>query len=580
MEFYYTDERNEQMLLFLLKEYNIKKVIASPGATNSSLVASMQQDPYFEMYSCVDERSAGYMAVGLCEISGEPVVLSCTGATSSRNYMPALTEAYYRKLPVIAITSSQDIMNIGHLIAQVTDRTKIPNDVAIKSVQVQNIRSEKDEWDCNLKLNMALQAFRPIPRPVHINLCTGLGKGNDVKELPETKVIRKYLRGDELPDIPKNSKVAIFIGSHNTFKQEEIRAIDNFCSSYDAVAFCDHTSSYRGKYRVQYALLGAQDKTSFDSTDVDILIHMGEVSGDYDTLHNMHAKSVWRLNDDGDFHDTFRGKLNNVFCMNELDFFENYSRGKESLNDEYLLKCRDSYDSVINKISDLPLSNIYVASKIAPILPNKSIVYLGILNTLRSWNFFEVNDSIHTVCNVGGFGIDGIVSSMVGASLFNKSRLCFGFVGDLSFFYDMNSLGNRHIHGNFRLLIINNGHGQEFENYNHGAAFMGSDVNKYVAAEGHFGNKSKQLVRHYAEDLGFDYFSASSKEEFDAQLETFTNCKIGEKPIIFEVFTNSEDENEALFAIRNLIKDNKLLVEQKVKKVVKSILSNAHILRY
>ena len=96
---HYTVERNAQIILRMLKEYNIRKVVASPGTTNVTMVASMQNDPYFEMYSCVDERSAAYLACGLAEESGEAVVLSCTGATASRNYMPGLTEAYYRKLP-------------------------------------------------------------------------------------------------------------------------------------------------------------------------------------------------------------------------------------------------------------------------------------------------------------------------------------------------------------------------------------------------------------------------------------------------------------------------------------------------
>lgn len=114
MEWFYSEEKNVQVLLALLKANNIKRVIASPGSTNVCIVASMQSDPYFEMYSCVDERSAAYMACGIAEETGEPVVLSCTGATSSRNYMPAMTEAFYRKLPIIAITSSQMSERIGH----------------------------------------------------------------------------------------------------------------------------------------------------------------------------------------------------------------------------------------------------------------------------------------------------------------------------------------------------------------------------------------------------------------------------------------------------------------------------------
>ncbi len=108
MDTFYTAEQNLQMLIYLMKQHGIRKVIASPGATNITFVASIQQDPYFEIYSAADERSAAYMACGLAAESGEAVALSCTGATASRNYVPGLTEAFYRKLPVLAIPSTQE----------------------------------------------------------------------------------------------------------------------------------------------------------------------------------------------------------------------------------------------------------------------------------------------------------------------------------------------------------------------------------------------------------------------------------------------------------------------------------------
>ena len=147
---YYTNERSQQIVIALLKAHGIRKVVVSPGTTNITLVGSMQQDSYFEMYSSVDERSAAYMACGLAAESGEPVVLSCTGATASRNYMPGLTEAYYRKLPVIAITATQGDYKIGHHMAQVIDRRSIPNDIALMSVNVPVSKDADSEWNCNI----------------------------------------------------------------------------------------------------------------------------------------------------------------------------------------------------------------------------------------------------------------------------------------------------------------------------------------------------------------------------------------------------------------------------------------------
>ena len=97
---YYTAERNVQIIISLLKANGIKRVVASPGTTNMTFIGSIQQDPFFEIFSSVDERSAAYLACGMAAETNEPVVLSCTGATASRNYMPGLTEAFYRKLPV------------------------------------------------------------------------------------------------------------------------------------------------------------------------------------------------------------------------------------------------------------------------------------------------------------------------------------------------------------------------------------------------------------------------------------------------------------------------------------------------
>ncbi len=128
MSKYYTDEENTLIVIALLKANGIRKIIASPGATNVTFVASVQHDSFFEVYSAADERSAAYMACGLAHELGEPVVISCTGATSSQNYTPGLIEAYYRKLPVLAITSTQMLCRVGHHVAQVTDRSSLPND--------------------------------------------------------------------------------------------------------------------------------------------------------------------------------------------------------------------------------------------------------------------------------------------------------------------------------------------------------------------------------------------------------------------------------------------------------------------
>ena len=133
----------------------------------------------------------------------------------------------------------------------------------------------------------------------------------------------------------------------------------------------------------------------------------------------------------------------------------------------------------------------------------------------------------------------------------------------------MNSLGNRYVGNNLRIMLINNGCGTEFHNYSHPASVIGdNNISDFIAADAHFGNKSKDLVRNYAENLGFEYITASSKKEFEKKLEYFVSNEIYKKPIIFEVFTNSTDESNALYKIRNLKKSISGEFKSNVNKVI------------
>lgn len=560
---YYTVEKGTQCLLALLKAHGIRKVVASPGATNMVFVGSVQNDPWFEVYSSVDERSAAYIACGMVAESNEPVVITCTGATASRNYFPGLTEAYYRKLPVLAVTYNSGVQNKSHLIPQQIDRSVISNDVSRMAIDVPIIKDETDAWLANVNINKALLALiYNGGGPVHINISTNYNRDFSVKELPEQRVIRRIVQGEEMPSLPVGKRIAIFVGSHRYFDEKTTEAIDAFCKAHDSVVFCDHTSGYNGKYRVLSALIGSQSGCRLMQS-ADLIIHIGEISGDY--YSPLCPQEVWRVCTDGEIKDTFH-KLRYVFQMTECCFFSHYAKNGTEGSDTFLAECKKAYADIYSLIPELPFSNIWIAKQTSKLIPSGSIIHLGILNTLRSWNFFDFKEEVQSFCNVGGFGIDGAVSTVIGASLASSEKTCFLIVGDLAFFYDLNSLGNRHIGHNLRIMLINNGKGTEFTNVCHPCSEFGERAKPYMAAAGHFGNQSKQLVRHFAEDLGFEYMSASNKDEFLKHIEQFTDKTKLDKSIIFEVFTDSKDESDTLEVILSIKpNDSKASLKSKVR---------------
>ncbi len=576
MQTRYTSIRNSQIILYLLKYHGIRKVIASPGTQNMSVVASMQSDPFFEMYSAPDERSAAYMACGLAAESGEPVVISCTGATASRNYVPGLTEAFYRQLPVIALTSTEELCMVGHNIAQVIDRSLQQKDICRCSVVMPGIKDEKDEWKCVIAANKALLALNHHGRgPVHINLEKYGKEDFTLTELPSCRVIERIMPNEDFPEIPEGAKVNIFIGSHVAFSEDAISAIDRFCKMYGAIVLCDHTSGYNGRFRTDCTLAASQTWHEYDEMKSDILLHFGEVSGDYALTGRAGsgAQQVWRIAEDGELKDTFR-KLRYVFEMSPERFCNLMieKKGREdNLHDKAqhrLKECEQDYKMLLSNIPNLPFSNIWIAMQSAGSVPEDSYIHFGILNSLRSWNMFKLPKSVIGSSNVGGFGIDGGISTLIGSSLAHPDRLHFGIFGDLAFFYDMNSLGNRHVGRNLRIMLINNAKGTEFRLYQHPASKLGEECDRFISAGGHYGDKSPALVKHYAEDLGLTYLSAHNKEEYLEAAEKFFSSDTSQGSMLLEIFTDSQNENDALFAINNIVKDKGQDLKNKIRGVL------------
>lgn len=582
MENYYTDEKNAQIILALLKKYGIKKIVASPGTTNIPILGSVQYDGFFEVYSAPDEKSAAYMACGLSQESNEPVVLSCTGATASRNYLSGLTEAYYKKLPIIAITSINGTLNTGHLKAQNIDRSSIQNDVANYSVTIPVIKDTEDEWYAEVEINKALsETMRRGGGPVHINLNTSyLGTFNTIK-LPNVRKIERISFGDEVPVIESDTKVLVFVGSRSGIYSEIPDEFDKFGDTHNVVFIGDHTSGNLGKYGITSSSLSTINTTqkhqAYADLVPDLILHIGEVSGDYSGIGYVSGLSapVWRISPDGEIRDTFK-RLRKIFEMEEKEFFSIQNEKKSNTKkNEYFSKWFDRQSLLNSLIPELPYSNTWIAQNLSSLIPQDSVVHLGILNSLRNWNYVDFDPSIKSFSNVGGFGIDGIMSTAVGSALVSKNKLHFVVLGDLAFFYDMNVLGNRHFPSNIRILLVNNGAGTEFRNSTHiGARFNDSEENIVAAVNhyvNHFGNHNDSPAQAWAKSLGFEYLFATSKEEFTEQSKKFL-CNQSSVPIIFECITTAPNESNALELINNL--DNNLLLKDKLKKSVKSKLSS------
>ncbi len=564
----YTVQENVRIVIALLKQYKIRHIVVSPGGTNIPISQAVQDDPFFHCYSVPDERSAMYFAIGLHLQTGEVIATSCTSAQATRNYVPGLTEAFYKHTPILAITTAklerfqyQDYM-------QAPDQCSLPKDSVKKTYDLPPVTDDNTRIQVyhNAKEAM-LETTHRNSGPVQLNIRiidAQQGQFENI-ELPSIRPLKRYMAWDEWGDCNLNGKkVLIVVGEHRPFSEKQQNAIDSFCDSYNAVVYVNHLSNYNGKYSIQANLLVTCG--GFAQLKPDILITIGGQTGDYSiygSLKSIGNAEHWRIAEDGEYVDTYC-YLTKIFECPDWFFFDKMKRP---------CSVEHSYYEEWNKLNvgmnfdvEIPFSNLYTAQQLYKLIPNNSIMNFAILNSLRCWSYFPLDSSIQGFANVAAFGIDGCNSMLIGESI-NTKELCFIVTGDLAFFYDMNSLGIRHIKNNVRVLLINNGGGGEFKIMTRNWK-QDVHVDAFISANGHNGS-----AKGWAENCGFQYLTASSKDDFNIVKNTFVNRS--DKPILLEVFTLEDDE---VLAMNEFIAANHIETAQKrVNKVLKNIIGETGI---
>lgn len=567
----YTIQENVRIVVSLLKEYGIQHIVLSPGGTNIPIAQAVQDDPFFSCYSVVDERSAMYFAIGLHLQTGEVIATSCTSAQATRNYIPGLTEAFYKHVPIVAITTSKLERYTYQQYMQAPDQISLPVDAVKKSYDLHPVKDENTRAECcRLAKEGILEAVHGNPGPVQINLRIADNENSKFEkvELPVIRKVKRYMAWDEWNDVElKGKKILIVVGEHRPFTERQEKTIDKFTESYDCTVYTNHLSNYHGTYSINANLLVSCGGLRQQGMKPDILITIGGQTGDY-PLYGALNNSIgdaehWRVCEDGKLVDTYC-HLSKIFeCPFEF-FFEKLSNNHKSTHKYF--ETWISLESKMDRNVELPMSNLYVAQQLSDKIPDGSIMNFAILNSLRSWSFFKIKKNIHCFANVSAFGIDGCNSMLIGESI-NTDSLCFLVTGDLAFFYDMNALGIRHIKNNVRILLINNNEGAEF-------GFMTNkwpykpDIHPYISAKGHYGT-----AKGWSEECGFKYLSVSTKEDFKQQKNIFVSKS--DYPIVLEIFTKSEDE---IHAKEILLSSNEIQnMEDKLKSTIKNIIGDKYI---
>jgi len=526
-------------LVNLYAQFGVDNAVVCPGSRCAPLLLGFGKHPVIETISVTDERSAGFVGLGIAQQTGKPVVLVCTSGTAAQNFAPAVTEAFYQQVPLIVLTGDRP----PELIDQWDGQTIRQKNLYIDHIKGSFIYDEDSTDVAKKALKLALEG---APGPVHLNIpirepfypksleeiiidtkgarlrSTTDGQAEVTKE--NNYKIEKLV-WDELESLLNASEKVIVLGG----QMSQNPKLAHLLNKIDLPIVGDVISNLHG---IKDVIKSADliFKTDNELLAQDFLITFGRsiISKNLKLYLRKHKpKHHWHIGL-GMVGDPFQS-LTKIIETPPLYFFKEWldkGIGKNN-QDDYLTLLSDAQKNVGENF-DLKLNNtefnyFSAVRSVLKQLPQNSVLHLGNSMPVRIANFIGINDSTVDIwCNRGTSGIDGVLSTAVGHALADPNRKHTLIIGDLSFFYDRNGLWLNHAFPKNLQIVILNDRGGGIFNMIPGPSNQDGLTNLFTTPH-------KRTAKITAEEFGLDYQSVSSLEEIDEWssgiLEIFTDMK-------------------------------------------------------
>ncbi|WP_461633295.1 2-succinyl-5-enolpyruvyl-6-hydroxy-3-cyclohexene-1-carboxylic-acid synthase [Labilibaculum euxinus] len=562
MERNYSDIKGVKELIDICWAKGMEYVIVSPGSRNAPLSISFAKDDRIKSLVIVDERSAGYFALGIAQQTRKPVGLVCTSGTALLNYGPAVAEAFYQRLPLVVISADRPVEWIGQDDSQALPQVNVFGQFVKASYQLPLDANNPDDcWYLNRMVNEALsKAQSGRLGPVHINFPLREPLYG-VKPYPNSieRVIGKINSVDELSAgtissiaaiVNSNQKIVILAGLlHPQAELNELLA--ELAQNKNVVILTESVSNLHNKEFlpcIDRVICSIKDE-EIDNFKPDLLINFGGplVSKMIKSfLRNNKPKEHWFVGKEDHFIDTFKNLTSHI-DVSPLAFFKQLlpliKPSDSSFSDCW--KCRDAEVSEIHSdyLKNIEWSDLKVFEQILHAIPEGGNLQLANSSVVRYAQLFKTSAALTYNSNRGTSGIDGCTSTAAGAALVNGKTTTL-ITGDISFFYDSNALWNKYLQPNFKIILINNGGGGIFR-------FI-SGPSGVDELEEYFETVQDYKAGKLAETFGLDYFYAENQEEVNSILPNF--YAVSNRVAILEIKTPRTVNDQVLINYFKTIK--------------------------
>ena len=542
----YSNKTNILQLVSLVKEHDIKDVVLCPGSRNAPITQTFSACGYFNCHNVVDERSAGFYALGLALATQRPAAVCCTSGSAILNLAPAISEAFYQRIPLLVITADRPQQWIGQMDGQTLPQPGAYCSLTKKWVQLTEHEDEESVWYNNRLINEALLALTHHGQgPVQINVPISEPFFDfSTETLRDERVIRRAeTTTTTLPEglekeWIKAEKIMIVAGQHPKDKRWN-DALD-LLANQGCVIMHEHLSNYRanGDSMSNFdEVLSAFNKAENDTNMVPDLVvtcggHIVSKRLKY-FLRKAEVDAHWHITPDGEVADLFQ-RVTRIIEGNETNILHALAQmppHQKYFQNRWENKSKE-IDAKAKKYETHLFCALTVVKESMKALPANSILHIGNSNSVRITQLFPLPENTVVCCNRGMNGIEGSLSTAIGyAAASNSTNLV--ILGDLSFFYDMNVMRHASQINKLRILLINNGCGEIFH--------LLPGLKNASALDDFISAKHDTCAEGWANDTGFKYISVSSMDMLHEALPLFFDQNT-EGPILLEAKTNSVDD--------------------------------------
>ncbi|MBL7811047.1 MAG: 2-succinyl-5-enolpyruvyl-6-hydroxy-3-cyclohexene-1-carboxylic-acid synthase [Bacteroidetes bacterium] len=456
--------QNLDYLALYLKDLGVESVVVSPGSRNAPIIAAFLRVGGFQLVSAPDERSAGFMAMGMGQAQAKPAAVLCTSGTAAANLLPAICEAYYQRVPLLAITADrppewidqwdgQTIRQKGLFHTHVCGEFETPANLHLSDGKSLLAEICKLVWEnCTIPHGGPVHLNIPLAEPLYEGLDQPLPV-HDKLEFHQKPAVTDPV---SLPEALKHSKKVLIVAGQHKPNAAWAKAAGPAALKFPLLA--DICSNLHGIAALHtYSEVAAKAGPELQP-DILVTFGLSILSKNLKQYLRRHKPlKHYHINEGGAVGDPFQS-MPETLRVSETVFLQALS--SLTPDPEYRVKwvqaCREA------KTALRPNTEAGAVNQVLETAGPQTHIHLGNSMAVRWADQTGLSGAAGIWCNRGTSGIDGSLSTAAGFALAHPESAVVAVLGDISVLYDEHGFWSNPQPQNLKVVVLNNGGGQIF----------------------------------------------------------------------------------------------------------------------